>query len=67
MDVFIRYKEIKKRLVEGAVFSEEFSEVFDSVAIDCPALWYTGQYQTAKDNVSVVCPVVYIEMQRQLK
>ena len=67
MDVFIRYKAIKDRLIGGGQFSEEFADQFSNNALDIPVFWYTGQYQKGKDNVSYVAPAIYIEMPKNLK
>lgn len=53
-------------------FTEEFTEEFETQCgslcggIDIPVLWYTGQYQRGKDNISILAPVIYIEMPKTL-
>jgi hypothetical protein len=51
MDIFSKYKSIKTRLS----------------SLGIPTFFYTGQYQTGKDNTSFVCPAIYIEMPKNLK
>lgn len=55
MDIFLRYKAIKSALKA------------DTRLAAVPLLWYTGQYQRGKDNVSIIAPAIYIEMPKQLK
>ena len=53
-------------------FTEEFTNEFETQCgtlcggIDTPILWYNGQYQRGKDNISILAPVIYIEMPKIL-
>ncbi|MEN9447130.1 MAG: hypothetical protein RJA25_420 [Bacteroidota bacterium] len=61
MDTFDRYKRLKLRLQNGNINNI----LLNSIGI--PILWYNGQYQLGKDNVSILAPVIYIEMPTDMK